>query len=105
MEFPGETGSGFEYVLDFPDGAQHDRAECFQYPAVDGARANSLPDPVEESVKQEPWECFMGKQQQVSRRRLRQKIGKRMEVINEERTEEGYLARFSADAPVIGGVV
>jgi len=47
----------------------------------------------------------MGKQQQVSRRRLRQEIGKRMEVINEERTEEGYLARSSADAPVIGYVV
>ena len=41
----------------------------------------------------------MGKQQQVNRRRLRQKIGKRMEVINEERTEEGYLARIFSRRP------
>jgi len=54
VEFPGETGWGFAYVLNFPDGAQLDRVECFQHSAVDGAQTNSLPDPVEESVKQEP---------------------------------------------------
>ena len=54
VESPGETESDFEYVLDFPDGALLDRVGCIHYSAVDGARANSLPDPVEESVKQEP---------------------------------------------------
>ena len=103
--FPGETKQDFEDLLDFLDEAQLDRVGCFKYSPVDGARANSLPNPVEESVKQERWERFMEKQQQISRHRLAQKIGRRLEVIIDEKNEEGYLARSSADAPEIDGVV
>ena len=103
--FPGETERDFEDLLDFLDEAQLDRVGCFQYSPVDGARANSLPNPVEESVKQARWERFMEKQQQISRHRLAQKIGRRLEVIIDEKNEEGYLARSSADAPEIDGVV
>ena len=103
--FPGETEQDFEDLLDFLDEAQLDRVGCFQYSPVDGAQANSLPNPVEESVKQERWERFMEKQQQISRHRLALKIGRRLEVIIDEKNEEGYLARSSADAPEIDGVV
>ena len=103
--FPGETEQDFEDLLDFLDEAQPDRVGCFQYSPVDGARANSLPNPVEESVKQERWERFMEKQQQISRHRLALKIGRRLEAIIDEKNEEGYLARSSADAPEIDGVV
>ena len=67
---------------------------CFQYfrPTV----RTPLPNPVEESVKQERWERFMEKQQ-ISRHRLALKIGRRLEVIIDEKNEEGYLARSSAD--------
>ena len=92
-------------MLDFPDGAQLDRVGCFQCSAVYGARANSLPNPVEESVKQARWERFIEKQQEISRRRLRQKIGIRLEVINDGRTEFGCLTQSLADAPEIDGVV
>ena len=105
MGFPGETEQDFEDLLDFLDEAQLDRVGCFQYSPVDGAQANSLPNPVEEQVKQERWERFMEKQQQISRHRLAQKIGRRLEVIIDEKNEEGYLARSSADAPEIDGVV
>ena len=47
----------------------------------------------------------MEKQQQISRHRLAQKIGGRLEVIIDEKNEEGYVARSSADAPEIDGVV
>ncbi|MGB0441342.1 MAG: 30S ribosomal protein S12 methylthiotransferase RimO [Pseudohongiellaceae bacterium] len=103
--FPGETEQDFEDLLDFLDEAQLDRVGCFQYSPVDGARANSLPNPVEESVKQERWERFMEKQQQISRHRLALKIGRRLEVIIDEKKAEGYVARSSADAPEIDGVV
>ena len=103
--FPGETEQDFEDLLDFLDEAQLDRVGCFQYSPVDGARANSLPNPVEESVKQERWERFMEKQQRISRHRLALKIGRRLEAIIDEKNEEGYLARSSADAPEIDGVV
>ena len=103
--FPGETEQDFEDLLDFLDEAQLDRVGCFQYSSVDGAQANSLPKPVEEQVKQERWERFMEKQQQISRHRLAQKIGRRLEVIIDEKNEEEYLARSSADSPEIDGVV
>ena len=47
----------------------------------------------------------MEKQQQISRHRLAQKIGRRLEAVINEKNEEGYLARSSADAPEIDGVV
>ncbi len=83
--FPGETEQDFEDLLDFLDEAQLDRVGCFQYSSVDGAQANSLPNPVEEPVKQERWERTMEKQQQVSRHRLALKIGRRLEVIIDEK--------------------
>ena len=89
MGLPGDTQLDSENVLDFLDGAQLDRVDCFQYSAVEGARANSLQYPVESSVKQEPLERFMQKPQQISRRRLRQKIGKQKQAIIDERIEDG----------------
>ena len=47
----------------------------------------------------------MVKQQQISRHRLAQKIGRRPEVIIDEKNEAACLARSSADAPEIEGVV
>ena len=89
MGLPGDTQLDSKNVLDFLDATQLDRGDCFQYSAVNGARVNSLQYPVESSVKQEPWERFMEKQQQISRRRLSQKIGKRKEAIIDERIEDG----------------
>jgi hypothetical protein len=51
--FPGETEAEFEELLDFLDEAQLDRVGAFAYSPVDGAKANALPDPVPEDVKQE----------------------------------------------------
>ena len=34
----------------------------------------------------------MERQQQISRQRLGQKIGRRIEIINDKKTAEGYLA-------------
>ena len=47
----------------------------------------------------------MEKQQQISRHRMAQKIGRRLVVIIDGKNGEGYLARSSADAPEIDGVV
>ncbi|MAK93543.1 MAG: hypothetical protein CMQ69_02880 [Gammaproteobacteria bacterium] len=38
------------------------------------------------------WERFIERQQQISRQRLGQKIGRRIEVINDKKSDEGYLA-------------
>jgi ribosomal protein S12 methylthiotransferase len=104
--FPGETEQDFEQLLEFLQEAQLDRVGCFTYSAVEGARANALPDPVPEEIKEERLARFMEVQEQISTEKLRQKVGKTMTVLVDEITAEGMaIARSSADAPEIDGVV
>ena len=103
--FPGETEDDFEYLLNWLTEAQLDRVGCFQYSAVDGATANALPDAVPEEVKQSRYERFMAHQQAISAARLQQKIGREIDVLVDEVTDEGVIARSAADAPEIDGVV
>jgi ribosomal protein S12 methylthiotransferase len=62
--FPGETEAEFEQLLAFLHEAQLDRVGAFAYSPVDGAKANELPDPVAEEVKQQRLERFMTTQAQ-----------------------------------------
>lgn len=103
--FPGETEAEFEELLDFLDHAQLDRVGCFAYSPVEGASANTLPDPVPEEVKEERRQRFMAKQEEISARKLQNKIGKTLTVLIDEIDAEGAIARSYADAPEIDGVV
>ncbi|RIY42270.1 30S ribosomal protein S12 methylthiotransferase RimO [Neopusillimonas maritima] len=103
--FPGETEEDFEYLLNWMTEAQLDRVGCFQYSPVEGAKANELPDPVPDEIKQDRWERFMAHQQAISTERLKQKVGKEIDVLIDEMEEEGAIGRSSADAPEIDGNV
>ncbi len=103
--FPGETEDDFQYLLDWMSEAQLDRVGCFQYSAVEGARANELPDAVPDEIKQDRWERFMVHQQAISMERLARKKGREIDVLIDEVSEEGVIGRSSADAPEIDGNV
>tara|TARA_R110000823_G_scaffold210224_5_gene340496 strand:- start:36771 stop:38096 length:1326 start_codon:yes stop_codon:yes gene_type:complete len=103
--FPGETEAEFSMLLDFIREARLDRVGCFQYSPVRGASANALPDHVPEELKQERWERFMALQQEISSARLREKIGRTLELIIDEVHPEGAIARSMGDAPDIDGKV
>ncbi|MGB3623384.1 30S ribosomal protein S12 methylthiotransferase RimO [Ketobacter sp. MCCC 1A13808] len=103
--FPGETDQDFDVLLNFIEQAQLDRVGCFQYSAVEGAKANDLPDPVPEQLKQERFERFMEVQAKISSKRLQAKIGKTLEVIIDEVDGEGAIGRTQSDAPEIDGLV
>lgn len=104
--FPGETEEDFQYLLDWLEQAQIDRAGCFKYEAVDGAQANALPGAVPEEVKEERWHRFMALQSKISEARLAAKIGRTIEVlIDEVDTEGGASGRSKYDAPEIDGMV
>jgi len=92
-------------LLGFLDEAQLDRVGCFKYSNVDGARANDLPDAVAEEVKEERWQRFMEKQNQISTQKLENKIGKTLEVLIDETTGNEAIGRSHADAPEIDGQV
>ena len=73
--FPGETEEEFEELLEFLREAQLDRVGAFAYSPVEGARANDLPDPVPEDVKQQRLTRFMEVQGEISAARLQARIG------------------------------
>lgn len=103
--FPGETEAEFEELLQFLQDAQLDRVGCFTYSPVEGAAANLLSEPLPEEVKEERLARFMMVQEEISRARLAGKIGQTMTVIVDEVTEDQVIARSSADAPEIDGMV
>ncbi|WP_062308704.1 30S ribosomal protein S12 methylthiotransferase RimO [Polynucleobacter sinensis] len=103
--FPGETEEEFQYLLDFLDEAQIDRAGCFAYSPVDGATANALDNPVPDPIREERRARFMAKAEAISTNRLAKKIGKRIQVIIDRVDESGGIGRTTGDAPEIDGLV
>lgn len=103
--FPGETEEDFDLLLQFLEEAQLDRVGAFAYSPVEGAAANALPGAVPEEVREERRVRLLQWQEDISTQRLERWIGRRITVLVEEVDEEGALARSSADAPEIDGLV
>ena len=103
--FPGETDAEFDELLAFVEAARLDRVGCFAYSAVEGAAANALPGAVPESVKEERRERLMATQAKISAARLRAKVGRELDVLIDSVDGDRAMARTTADAPEIDGVV
>src|ERR1700760_790884 len=103
--FPGETDSDFAELLDWLEEAEIDRLGCFKYEPVAGAPANALGSVVPDDVKQERWNALMARQQKISARRLKRKVGTRQQVMIDEVGPTVAKGRSKADAPDIDGTV
>lgn len=103
--FPGETEAEFEELLEFLQEAQLDRVGCFAYSPVEGAAANALAGHIPEEIKEERRARFMAIQEAISTARLTRKIGHRMTVLIDEIQKNKAIARSTADAPEIDGLV
>lgn len=105
--YPGETEEDFQYLLDWMKEARIERAGCFKYEPVDGAKSNGLDNQIPEDVKEERWHRFMQAQSDISAEILADKVGRRIQVIVDETDpEDGQaIARSKWDAPEIDGNV
>jgi ribosomal protein S12 methylthiotransferase len=104
--YPGETEADFEILLDWLDEAKIDRAGCFKYEPVAGARSEALGLPaVPAEVKEARWHRFMQRQQKVSAAQLQKKVGKRLPVIVDAANGVTGKGRTRYDAPEIDGSV
>ena len=101
--YPGETEAEFQTLLEWLEVAQLDRVGCFTYENVAGARATALPDHLPEEVKQNRWERFMQKAQQISEAKLAKNLGQELQVIVDDVDDEAATCRTMADAPEIDG--
>jgi ribosomal protein S12 methylthiotransferase len=103
--FPGETEEEFAFLLDWLGEAALDRVGCFRYEPVNGAAANDLAAPVPDEVKDDRFRRFMERQQQISKQRLKRRVGARLHVLIDEAGPTVAKARSTADAPGIDGTV
>ncbi len=103
--FPGETEREFDELLQFLDAADLDRVGAFAFSPVEGAAANALPGALPEEVREERRVRLMQHQEDISTRRLEQRIGQTIQVLVDDIDDEGAIARSSADAPEIDGIV
>jgi ribosomal protein S12 methylthiotransferase len=103
--FPGETEQDFDELLQFLDAAELDRVGAFAFSPVEGAAANGLPGALPEEVREQRRARLMQHQEDISTRRLEQRIGRTIRVLVDDIDEEGAIARSTADAPEIDGLV
>ena len=106
--FPGETEEEFEHLLQFLRDARIDRAGCFAYSPVQGATANALPGMLPEAEREQRRARFMAVAEEVSIRKLSQRVGDTVRVLVDAAPgngRQGGVGRSYAEAPEIDGVV
>ena len=103
--FPGETESEFNFLLDWLEEAKIDRAGCFKYEDVYGARSNLMDDHIQTDIINDRYDRFMRKAQEISALKLKEKVGKTYTCLVDTVEEDQLLCRTIFDAPEIDGLV
>ncbi len=103
--FPGETETHFKAMVDFVREKEFDRMGVFRYSREEGTPAYDLPGQVPEKVKMKREEILMELQRKISRQKLKNLIGKEMEVLIEGKNGQYFTGRTEFDAPEIDGTV
>jgi ribosomal protein S12 methylthiotransferase len=103
--FPGETEEEFQYLLDFMQEANIDRAGCFAYSPVEGAAANALDHPVAQAIREERQARFMEVAETVSTKRIKRLVDQRIRILVDRLDDQGGIGRSAGDAPEIDGLV
>jgi len=109
--YPGETEAEFQGLLDFAQAIEFDKVGAFTFSPEPGTPSATLPDQVDEAVKQERYARLMAQQQPISLRKNQALVGRQLDVLVEgEGRVEGsgaplLLARSYRDAPEIDGLV
>ena len=105
LGFPGETDEDFQEVLDFLEEYPLDRAGAFAYSREEGTPAATMEDQVDDAVKEQRVDAFMSLQMDVSEALMEKHVGRVLDVLVTELTEEGALGRSYLDAPDIDGEI
>ncbi len=105
--FPGETEAESDAMAEFIDQMEFERLGAFTYSAEEGTVAATMPDQIDEEVKDARRDKIMTLQQQISAEFGQSHIGQIMDVLVEGYLfEEGiYIGRTYMDAPKVDGNV
>lgn len=105
--YPGEDDKAFQNLVNFVQTVRFDHLGAFTYSFEKGTPAESLGDPIPESVKMERLEHLMKIQAEISLERNQKFIGRVLDVLVEGVDEENQISigRSYRDAPEIDGLV
>lgn len=106
--FPGETEKQFNKLLKFIEEGWFDHVGAFTYSEEEGTHAAKMKGHISQKIKLARQKELMKTQKKVSRKKLKNMIGKRVKVLVEGVSEETNLppqARTEFQAPDIDGVI
>ena len=105
--FPGETAEQHEELMEFVDMMEFDRLGVFTYSPEEDTPAATMPDQIEESVKEDRQADLMELQQEIAFELAEDLIGEEVLVMIEGKVadENVYVGRTYKDAPNVDGLI
>lgn len=106
--FPGETDAHFEDLLNFVREQQFDRVGVFTYSKEEDTLASTLPNQIEDEIKQERYHSLMSLQCQISEQLNQQLEGTVLDVLIEQVStdqETVVSGRSYREAPDVDGQI
>lgn len=99
--FPTETEEEFEELVDFIKEIKWDRMGAFTYSKEEDTPAYDMDGQIDEEIQNERLARLMAVQEEISKEKNQEKIGKVIEVLVEEKEGlvDRYRGRSAADAP------
>ncbi len=105
--FPGETQKAFQELFEFVKEFEFDHLGVFTYSPEEGTRAGKMKGRVPAKVQAERYHQIMALQKKISRKKERQQIGSRVEVLIEGAGKKAgviWEGRTQRQAPEIDGL-
>lgn len=105
--FPGETKEHFEELYDFVEKTKFDKLGVFEYSKEEGTPAATMPNQIHHMTKKSRFNRIMKLQQDISREKMKNKIGTEQEVLIEGKSfdKKYFIGRTKSDVPDIDGVI
>ena len=105
--FPGESDEHFRTLMDFVEKNRFHHMGVFAFQPEDGTAAASMPDQIDEDVKESRKDALMELQSSISEDILSAYAGQRMEVLVDDSSDEWpglYTGRTWFQAPDVDGL-
>ena len=105
--FPGETEEDHEELKEFVDEMEFERLGVFTYSPEEDTPAATMPDQIDEEVKEDRQADIMELQQEIVFDQAEDMIGKEVLVMIEGKVadESAYIGRTYGDAPKVDGYI
>ena len=105
--FPGETKEQHEELMQFVDEMEFDRLGVFTYSPEEDTPTATMPDQIEEEVKEDRQAELMELQQEIVFDQAEDMIGREVLVMIEGKVadENAYVGRTYKDAPNVDGLI